>query len=133
MFNQFTELFQASLKPIDKLVELNRTTANTVVNQQGELIASLISGSISFGRNIAVPADVINFFAEQSKFSADVQSQLTESLKETSKVLIKAQKDAEVIINDSYSASQAKSSQVVFVTAPKAKAAPKAIAVAKNN
>jgi len=81
MFNQFTELFQTSLKPIEKLVELNISTASTVAHQQGLLVASLIDDSISFSQNMPVTTDITEFVAEQSKFNADVQSQLTEAIK----------------------------------------------------
>ncbi|MDX2370083.1 MAG: TIGR01841 family phasin, partial [Colwellia sp.] len=139
MFNQFSELFQTSLKkPIDKLVELNISTASTVAHQQGLLIASLIDDSLSFSRNISATTDITNLVAEQSKFSADVQSQLTEAIKQTSGTLTKAQKDAEVILSDSFSVLSTKTTQAVVETqptAPKAevkvavKVAPKAAAV----
>jgi len=111
MFNQFTELFQTSLKPIEKLVELNISTASTVAHQQGLLVASLIDDSISFSQNMPVTADITEFVAEQSKFNADVQSQLTEAIKQTSGTLTKAQKDAETILSDSFSVFTTKVSQ----------------------
>ena len=132
MFNQFSELFQTSLKqPVDKLVELNISTASTVAHQQGLLIASLIDDSLSFSRNISTTTDISKLVAEQSKFSADVQSQLTEAIKETSGTFTKAQKDAETILSESFSVLSTKATQAVVVNqpiAPKAveKAAPKA-------
>ena len=113
MFNQFSALFQTSLKPMNELVELNISTANTVSHQQGLLIASLIDDSISFSQNMSVTTDITNFLAEQSKFSADVQSQLTEALKQTSGTLTKAQKDAEVILSDSFSVFSTEMSQTL--------------------
>ncbi len=123
MFNQFTELFQTSLKPIEKLVELNISTTSTVAHQQGLLIASLLDNSISFRENMSATTDINHFVAEQSKFSADVQSQLTETMKQTSETLTKAQEDAAAIINESFSAFSAE-----VKVAPKAevKVAPKA-------
>jgi phasin family protein len=136
MFNQFSELFQSSLKkPIDKLVELNISTASIVAHQQGLLIASLIDDSLSFSRNISATTDITNLIAKQSKFSADVQSQLTEAIKETSDTFTKAQKDAEAILNDSLSVLSTKTTQALTENQPvapknileeKPKAAPKA-------
>jgi phasin family protein len=131
MFNQFTELFQTSLKPIDKLVQLNLATANTVLHQQGLLIASLIDDSLSFSQNMSVTTDITNLIAEQSKFSADVQSQLTEAINQTSGTLTQAQKDAEVILSESLSVFSTKTGQTLIKSqpvVPKAavKAAPKA-------
>ena len=103
MFNQFTQLFQTALKPMDKLVELNISTATTVAHQQKLLIASLIGDSLSFSQNMTATTDITHFVAEQSKFNADVQSQLTETIKQTSGTLTQAQKDAGVILNDSFS------------------------------
>ena len=113
MFNQLSALFQTSLKPMNELVELNISTANTVAHQQGLLIESLINDSISFSQNMSVTTDITNFLAEQSKFSADVQSQLTEALKQTSGTLTKAQKDAEVILSDSFSVFSTEMSQTL--------------------
>ena len=113
MFNQFTQLFQTSLKPMDKLVELNISTATTVAHQQKLLIASLIGDSLSFSQSMTATTDITHFVAEQSKFSADVQHQLTEAIKETSGTLSKAQKDAGVILNDSLSAFSTKNSKAV--------------------
>jgi phasin family protein len=140
MFNQFTELFQTSLKPIEKLVELNISTASTVAHQQGLLVASLIDDSISFSQNMPVTTDITQFVAEQSKFNADVQSQLTEAIKKTSGTLTKAQKDAETIVSDSFSAFTTKVSQTSAENHPlvpkalikeKPQAAPKAAVKAK--
>ena len=98
---------------MNKLVELNISTASTVAHQQGLLIASLIDDSISFSQNMSVTTDITNFLAEQSKFSADVQSQLTEAMKQTSGTLSKAQKDAEVILSDSFSIFSTEMSQTL--------------------
>jgi len=118
MFNQFTELFQTSLKPIEKLVELNISTVNTVAHQQGLLIASLIDDSLSFSQNMPVTADIADFITQQSKFNDDVQSQLTEAVKQTSETLTKAQKDAEVILVDSFSLLSTKMSQASIEKQP---------------
>jgi phasin family protein len=118
MFNQFTELFQTSLKPIDKLVELNLATANTVLHQQGLLIASLIDDSLAFSQNMSATTDITNLIAEQSKFSADVQSQLTEAINQTSGTLTQAQKDAEVILSESLSVFSTKTDQALVETQP---------------
>ena len=140
MFNQFTELFQTSLKPIEKLVELNISTASTVAHQQGLLVASLIDDSISFSQNMPVTTDITEFVAEQSKFNADVQSQLTEAIKKTSGTLTKAQKDAEAILSDSFSVITPKVSQSSAENQPlvpkalikeKPQAEPKAVVKAK--
>ncbi len=111
MFNQFTQLFQTSLKPMDKLVELNISTASTLAHQQGLFITSLIDESLLFSQNMTATTDITHFVAEQSKFNADVQSQLTETIKQTSGTLTQAQKDAGVILNDSFSAFSTMTSQ----------------------
>jgi len=135
MFNQFTQLFQTSLEPMDKLVELNISTATTVAHQQKLLIASLIGESLSYSQSMTATTDISHFVSEQSKFSADVQHQLAEAIKETSGTLSKAQKDAEVIFNDSFSAFSTTNSKAVVdnqsivpkkLVKEKPKAAPKA-------
>jgi phasin family protein len=140
MFNQFTELFQTSLKPIEKLVELNISTASTVAHQHGLLVASLIDDSISFSQNMPVTADITEFVAEQSKFNADVQRQLTEAIKQTSGTLNKAKKDAETILSDSFSVFTTKVGQPSAENQPlvpkalikeKPQAEPKAVVKAK--
>jgi phasin family protein len=130
MFNQITELFQTSLKPINKLVELNISTASTVAQQQELLIASLMADSLTFSRKMSVPTDIANFVAEQSKFSSDIQIQLTKAMKQTSGTLTKAQKNAEVILSDSFSVLSTKTTQAVVESQP---VAPKAaVKVAPN-
>ncbi len=140
MFNQFTELFQTSLKPIEKLVELNISTASTVAHQHGLFVASLIDDSISFSQNMPVTADITEFVAEQSKFNTDVQSQLTEAIKQTSGTLNKAKKDAETILSDSFSIFTTKVGQSSAENQPlvpkalikeKPQAEPKAVVKAK--
>jgi phasin family protein len=129
MFNQFTELFQTSLKPIDKLVQLNLATANTILHQQGLLIASLIDDSLSFSQNMSATTDITNLIAEQSKFSADVQSQLTEAINQTSGTLTQAQKDAEVILSESLSVFSTKTGQTLIKSQP---VVPKALIIEKS-
>jgi len=103
MFNQFTALFNTSLKPIDQLVKLNITTANTVAHQQGLLIASLVDGSASFSKNMFATKNISDFITEQSKFNTDVRNQLTETMSQTSGAFTKAQKDVGIILNNSFS------------------------------
>ena len=110
MFNQYTGLFKTSLEPINKLVELNISTVNTVAHQQGQLIADLVDNSITFSQSISITTDITNFLAEQSKFSTGIQNQLSEALKQTSETLTKAQKDAKIIINESFSGTTVKAS-----------------------
>ena len=123
MFNQFTELFETSLKPIDKLVELNLATANTVLHQQGLLIASLIDDSFVFSQNMSMTTDITNLIAEQSKFNANVKSQLTEAINNASGTLTQAQKDVEVILSESFLVFSTNTSQTLVesqVVVPKA-------------
>ncbi|MBA6223202.1 TIGR01841 family phasin [Colwellia sp. MB3u-45] len=102
MFNQFTDLFQTSSDPIDKLVKLNISTANAIAHQQGLLITSLFNDSMSFSQKMMTTPDINIFIAEQAKFSAYVQNELTDAIKQTSETLTHAQKDAEEILNDSF-------------------------------
>jgi phasin family protein len=102
MFNQFTDLFQTSSDPIDKLVKLNISTANAIAHQQGLLITSLFNDSMSFSQKMMTTPDIKIFVAEQAKFSAYVQNELTDAIKQTSETLTHAQKDAEEILNDSF-------------------------------
>ena len=133
MLNQFKELFNTQESPIEKLVELNISTANTVAHQQSLLIASLVDNSITFSQSMSATPDLINFMDAQSKFNADVQNQLSESIKTASETLNKAQKDVESILNDSLSAfkvetekKSAESQPIVPKELIKSKAAPKA-------
>jgi phasin family protein len=92
MFNQFTDLFQTSSDPIDKLVKLNISTANAIAHQQGLLITSLFNDSMSFSQKMMTTPDINIFVAEQAKFSAYVQNELTDAIKQTSETLTHAQK-----------------------------------------
>ena len=118
MLNQFSELFQTSLKPIEKLVELNMTTANTVAHQQGLLIGSLIDSSLSFNQNMSASTDMTNFFTKQLIFSADVQGQLNEALTDISETLNQSKKNAEVIFSDSFSVFPTNMSQTLVESSP---------------
>ena len=116
------------------------STASTVAHQHGLLVASLIDDSISFSQNMPVTADITEFVAEQSKFNTDVQSQLTEAIKQTSGTLNKAKKDAETILSDSFSIFTTKVGQSSAENQPlvpkalikeKPQAEPKAVVKAK--
>ena len=102
MFNQFTDLFQTSSDPIDKLVKLNISTANAIAHQQGLLITSLFNDSMSFSQKMMTTQDINIFVTEQAKFSTYVQNELTDAIRQTSETLTHAQKDAEEILNDSF-------------------------------
>ena len=102
MFNQFTDLFQTSSDPIDKLVKLNISTANAIAHQQGLLITSLFNDSMSFSQKMMTTPDINIFVTEQAKFSTYVQNELTDAIRQTSETLTHAQKDAEEILNDSF-------------------------------
>ncbi|MBA6291002.1 TIGR01841 family phasin [Colwellia sp. MB3u-70] len=113
MFNQFTDLFQTSSDPIDKLVKLNISTANAIAHQQGLLITSLFNDSMSFSQKMMTTPDINIFVAEQAKFSTYVQNELTDAIKQTSETLTHAQKDAEEIINDSFAVFSTKVSETL--------------------
>jgi phasin family protein len=111
MFNQFTDLFQTSSDPIDKLVKLNISTANAIAHQQGLLITSLFNDSMSFSQKMMTTPDISIYVAEQAKFSAYVQNEVTDAIKQTSETLTHAQKDAEEILNDSFAIFSTKVSE----------------------
>ncbi|MBA6329223.1 TIGR01841 family phasin, partial [Colwellia sp. MB02u-6] len=113
MFNQFTDLFQTSSDPIDKLVKLNISTANAIAHQQGLLITSLFNDSMSFSQKMMTTPDINIFVAEQAKFSTYVQNELTDAIKQTSETLTHAQKDAEEILNDSFAVFSTKVSDTL--------------------
>jgi phasin family protein len=113
MFNQFTDLLQTSSDPIDKLVKLNISTANAIAHQQGLLITSLFNDSMSFNQKMMTTPDINIFVAEQVKFSAYVQNELTDAIKQTSETLTHAQKDAEEILHDSFAVFSTKASETL--------------------
>jgi len=113
MFNQFTELVQSSLKPIENLVKLNISTANAVAYQQGRYIAGLIDDSISYNQNMPVTTDVAYFVEEQSKFMTEVQNHFADAIKQTSETLAKAQKDTESILSESFSVFSTNTNQTI--------------------
>lgn len=135
MFNQMNELIKSSLKPVEQLVELNLTTACSLAQQHGALVANVIEDGYTFTSAVSTGIDLPTIVSEQNKFSSDIQSQIFETAKQTINTLGEAQKSAESIITDSFPAfAPITNSQIATKkSAPKiaAKSTPKSKAVSK--
>ena len=136
MFNQMNELIKSSLKPVEQLVELNLTTACSLAQQHGALVANVIEDGYTFTSAVSTGIDLPTIVSEQNKFSSDIQSQIFETAKQTINTLGEAQKSAESIITDSFPAfapitnsqiaTKKSAPKIAAKSTPKSKAAPKA-------
>jgi phasin family protein len=114
MFTQLTEQFTTAMKslnnadqfttamkPFNNLVEINTKTVEKLINQQSELIATIMSDSAAQTKALAAQKDLAAAIESQKAFTEALQAKVTASAKETYDVVTKTSEEVTSLVKGS--------------------------------
>ena len=98
MLDKINEQFKDSMKPVTELATLNMTTLQTLVEKQGALFSTLLSGSVSFAETAGKQKDAASLADAQKEYVASLQETVTAAAKESYTLVSEAQAKASEMI-----------------------------------
>jgi phasin family protein len=114
MFTQLTEQFttainslnnpdqlSAAMKPFNGLIEINTKTAVQLINQQAELITTIMSDSVAQMKAISEQKDLVSVVESQKVFTEELQEKTSASAKKAFDVVTKTSEEVTNLVKDS--------------------------------
>ena len=114
MFTQLTEQFTTAMnslnnvdqfatamKPFNSLVEINTKTAEQLINQQAELITTIMSDSVAQTKALSEQKDLAAAIESQKVFTEELQAKVSASAKEAYDVVTKTSEEVTTLVKDS--------------------------------
>jgi len=114
MFTQLTEQFttamnslnnadqfSTAMKPFNSLVEINTKTAEQLINQQAELITTIMNDSVAQTKALSEQKDLAAAIEAQKAFTEELQAKVSASAKEAYDVVTKTSEEVTTLVKDS--------------------------------
>jgi phasin family protein len=114
MFTQLTEQFttamkslnnvdqfSAAMKPFNSLVELNTKTVEQLINQQAELITTIMNDSVAQTKALSEQTDLATAIESQKVFTEALQAKVSASAKEAYEVVNKTSEEVSTLVKNS--------------------------------
>lgn len=114
MFTQLTEQFtsamkslnnvdqfSAAMKPFNSLVEINTKTLEQLINQQAELITTMMNDSVAQTKALSEQTDLATAIESQKAFTEALQAKVSASAKEAYDVVNKTSEEVTTLVKDS--------------------------------
>ncbi len=114
MFTQLTEQFttamkslnnadqfSTAMKPFNSLVEINTKTVETLINQQAELITTIMNDSVAQSKALSEQTDLATAIEAQKVFTEALQAKVSASAKEAYDVVTKTSEEVSSLIKNS--------------------------------
>ncbi|MDX2367236.1 MAG: TIGR01841 family phasin [Colwellia sp.] len=114
MFTQLTEQFttamkslnnvdqfSAAMKPFNTLVEINTKTVEQLINQQAELITTIMNDSVAQTQALSEQTDLATAIESQKAFTEALQAKVSASAKEAYDVVNKTSEEVTSLVKDS--------------------------------
>ena len=95
------EQFSTAIKPFNSLVEINTKTAEQLINQQAELITTLMSDSVAQTKALSEQKDLAAAIESQKAFTEELQAKVSASAKEAYDVVTKTSEEVTTLVKDS--------------------------------
>jgi len=114
MFTQLTEQFttamnslniadqfSTSMKPFNSLVEINTKSVETLINQQAELITTIMNDSVAQTKALSEQTDLATAIEAQKAFTEALQAKVSASAKDAYDVVNKTSEELTSLVKDS--------------------------------
>jgi len=96
-----TEQVEASLKPLNSLVELNTKTVEQLISQQTALITSILEDSIAQTKALSEQKDFTAAIESQKSFNEALQAKVSDSAKDAYAVVTKTSEEVSTLVKNS--------------------------------
>ena len=114
MFTQLTEQFttamnalnnadqfSTAMKPFNTLVEINTKTVEQLINQQAELITTIMNDSVAQTKALSEQTDLATAIESQKAFTEALQAKVNASSKEAYDVVNKTSEEVTSLVKES--------------------------------
>ncbi|USE37971.1 phasin family protein [Endozoicomonas sp. SCSIO W0465] len=125
MFEQITEQYQKSMKPMSELADINAKVCEQLLQKQTGLITRMIKGYVNYAQSAGHPDDVSGVMEAQKAYVESLQDNIVTTAKDTYAVITEAQEKVGELMKDAF--TEAKES-VADVTSKASKASLKTTA-----
>jgi phasin family protein len=127
MYEQFTEQFQTSLKPVTALMEINIKAVEALAEQQASFFTSAMNDSLAYTQDISSQTDLASLLKIQKEYSEDFSDKLITATKDMYAVMVESQDKKNAILKEAFTKVQAMASTMTVAPkpAPKRKSAAK--------
>ena len=107
MFDQITEQFENSLKPVNTLFANNAKVLEQLAAQQTKLFTDVLNDSVAYTKTLAAQKDVAASLEVQKAFVASVQVKLESASKEAQSLFADAQAKSKTALEEIFAQAQA--------------------------
>lgn len=95
------EQFTKAIKPFNSILEINSKTVEQLINQQAELITSVLNDSVAQTKALSEQKDIAAAIESQKTFSEELQAKISASAKEAYDVVSKTSEEVTNVVKDS--------------------------------
>lgn len=106
MFNQMTEQFEKTMKPVNALFAANAKVLEQLAQQQTKLFTDVLNDSVAYSETLGVQKDMAGAFEVQKSFIEGVQVKMINASKEAQVLLTEAQEKAGASIKEFWAQEQ---------------------------
>jgi phasin family protein len=127
MYEQFTEQFQTSMKPLTALMEINIKAVEALAEQQASFFTSAMNDSLAYTQDISSQTDLASLLKVQKEYSEDFSDKLITATKDMYAVMVESQDKKNAILKEAFTKVQEMASTMTVAPkpAPKRKSAAK--------
>jgi phasin family protein len=127
MYEQFTEQFQTSMKPVTALMEINIKAVEALAEQQASFFTSAMNDSLAYTQDISSQTDLASLLKVQKEYSEDFSDKLITASKDMYAVMVESQDKKNAILKEAFTKVQEMASTMTVAPkpAPKRKSAAK--------
>jgi phasin family protein len=95
------EQFSSAMKPFNSLVEINTKSVELLINQQAELITTIMSDSVAQTKALSEQTDLATAIESQKVFTEALQAKVSASAKEAYEVVTKTSEEVTSLVKGS--------------------------------
>lgn len=106
MFDQMTEQFEKTMKPVNAMFAANAKVLEQLAQQQTKLFTDVLSDSVAYTETLGTQKDVTGAFEVQKTFIEGVQVKMINATKEAQTLLTDAQEKAGASIKEFWAQEQ---------------------------
>ncbi len=102
MFDQITEQFQKTMKPVSELAAINVKATEQLMQQQTNLFTGMMNDGMSFAQNLSGQKDVAAAMEAQKSFTEGTQEKLVSAAKDAYAVITETQEKASEVLKGAF-------------------------------
>lgn len=120
MFDQITEQFQKSMKPMSELAAINVKATEQLMQQQTSLFTGMMNDGMTFAQGLSGQKDVAAVMEAQKSYAEGVQEKVVSAAKDAYAVITETQEKASEVLKGAFAEAKETASAVATKAAPKA-------------